>query len=184
MSGFKIDVSGLLKAKGGAETLVVTEPLPPAEKGRDRIEVVGPIRSEVVLREAGGTVLAEGTLLTDVALTCSRCLGPYTQHVEQKFREVYRRHRDFNREDPEEREEELAFAIEDNKIDLTPLLVQTLVLAVPFKPLCREECPGLCPVCGEALNEGNHDHGETEEEETGYKAALRRYLEEHPEIDK
>jgi uncharacterized protein len=182
MSGLKIDVSGLLKSKGGAETLIVTEPLPPADKGHDRIEVVGPVRSEIILKEAGGTVLAEGTLFTEVALTCSRCLNDYTQRVEQKFREVYRQHRDFNREDPEEREEETAFAIEENKIDLTPLLTQTLVLAVPFKPLCREDCPGLCAVCGGALDEGPHDHGETDEEEAGYRAALKRYLAEHPDI--
>jgi uncharacterized protein len=184
MKGFKIDVSGLLKAKGGAETLIVTEPLPSVNKGQDRIDVVGPVRAEIVLKEAGGTIMADGTLSTDVSLTCSRCLNPYIQRVEQKFHEVYRQQRDFNREDPEDREEEQAFAVEDNKIDLTPLLVQTLVLAVPFKPLCREECPGLCPVCGGALDEGQHDHSEAEEEEAGYKTALKRYLKEHPEIEK
>lgn len=184
MGGFRIDVSGLLKSTCGTETCVVTEPLPDVAKGRDRIDVVGPVRSEVILKEAGGTVLAEGTLLTDVALTCGRCLNKYTQHVEQKFREVYRPHRDFNREDPEEREEEVAFAIEENKIDLMPLLTQTLVLAVPFKPLCRDDCQGLCSVCGEALDDGAHDHGETEEEETGYKTVLKRYLKQHPEIDR
>jgi uncharacterized protein len=184
MSGFRIDVSGLLKSNGGAETLIVTEPLPPINKGPDRIDVVGPVRSEVVLREAGGTIMAEGVLLTDVSLTCGRCLTQFTQHVEQRFREVYRQHRDFNREDPEEREEEQAFAIEENRIDLTPLLAQSLVLAVPIKPLCHEDCSGLCPVCGGALDDGPHDHGEIEEEETGYKAALKRYLKEHPELDK
>lgn len=183
MSGLKVDVSGLLKSTGGVETLVVTEQLPPVEKGHERVEVVGPIRSEIVLKEAGGTILAQGSLTTDVALTCSRCLNEYTQHIEQKFAEVYRQHRDFNREDPEEREEEQAFAIEDNKVDLTPLLTQSLVLAVPFKPLCRDECPGLCSVCGEALVTGAHEHGEDEEEETGYKAALKRYLKEHPEVE-
>jgi uncharacterized protein len=183
MSGLKVDVSGLLKSRGGVETLVVTEPLPPVEKGHDRVEVIGPVHSEIVLKEAGGTIMASGTLTTDVALTCSRCINVYTQHVEQKFSEVYRQHRDFNRLDPEDREEEQAFAIDENKIDLTPLLTQTLVLAVPFKPLCREECPGLCPVCGEALENGTHDHKETEEEEAGYKAALKQYLKDHPEIN-
>lgn len=184
MSGLKVDVSGLLKSKGGVETLIVTEPLPPVEKGHDRVEVIGPTKSEIVLKEAGGTIMANGILKTDVSLTCSRCLSSFTQHVNQKFAEVYRPHRDFNRLDPEDREEEQAFAIDENKIDLTPLLTQTLVLAVPFKPLCREECKGLCPVCGEALENGAHDHGETDEEEAGYKAALKQYLKEHPEIEK
>lgn len=184
MSGLKIDVSGLLKSTGGVETLVVTETLPPVEKGHERVEVVGPVRSEFVLKEAGGTILAQGLLITDVVLTCARCLKKFTEHVEQKFSEVYRPHRDFNREDPEDREEEQAFAIEDNKIDLTPLLAQSLVLAVPFKPLCRKECSGLCSICGEAFETGMHEHGETEEEETGYKAALKRYLQEHPDIDR
>lgn len=184
MCALKIDVSGLLKAKGGAETLVIEEQLPPVTKGREPVEVLGPVRSEIKLKEAGGTIIAEGILSTEVVLTCSRCLANYKQQVEQKFSEVYRPHRDFNREDPEEREEEKIFAIEDNKIDLTPLLTQTLVLAVPFKPLCREACLGLCPVCGGSLEEGVHEHGADDDEEPGYKAALKRYLKEHPELDK
>lgn len=181
MSALKIDVSGLLKSTGGAETLLIKEILPPVEKGHEPVTVVGPVEADVILREAGGTVRADGKVRAEVEMNCARCLKGFRQRVEQGFSEIYRPRGAFRGEEPEEPEEEQAFAIEDNKIDLKPLLMQALVLAVPFKPLCRETCLGLCPVCGGALEEGTHDHGETEEEETGYKAVLKRYKEQHPE---
>jgi uncharacterized protein len=39
-------------------------------------------------------------------------------------------------------------------LDLLPEIQGTLMLAVPMKPLCREDCPGLCPQCGQSLSEG------------------------------
>ena len=46
----------------------------------------------------------------------------------------------------------------DFKIDLTPLLREEIFLATPFAPLCREDCKGLCQVCGEDLNKRPHQH--------------------------
>lgn len=183
MRGLVFDVSGLLKRPGSVETVMITDKLPPAEKGHEKIEVVGPVHATVRLKEAGGRILAEGVLNADVILTCGRCLERYDQQVEQTFNEIYRRHEDFNKQDPEEREEENLFAIDNLKIDLTPMLSQALVLAVPFKPVCREDCLGLCPVCGEELNSGVHEHCETDEEESEFKAALRKYAEEHSDDD-
>ena len=49
----------------------------------------------------------------------------------------------------------------DFNIDLTPLLLEELILATPLAPLCREDCAGLCPVCGEDRNLRPHAHDET-----------------------
>ncbi len=180
MRGLSIDVSGLLKKGGSAETLTITEQLPPVEKGHDPIEVHGPVHVRMTLKEASGKILAEGNLAAEVTLSCGRCLNRYSQPVAQRFSEIYRRPGDIVRDEQVEEEEEREFAIKDNKIDVTSLLQQTLVLSVPFKPLCGESCPGLCPVCGDDLRDGPHDHGLDEDEETGYKAALKRYREQHP----
>ncbi len=54
----------------------------------------------------------------------------------------------------EEHEDEIdAYPIVDQKIDLMPGLREHLILAAPLNPLCREECAGLCQVCGANLNE-------------------------------
>jgi uncharacterized protein len=58
-------------------------------------------------------------------------------------------------EGPEVREEDLdVFPFDGEKIDLEPLFREQFVLAVPFAPLCREDCKGLCPQCGIDRNTG------------------------------
>lgn len=47
-----------------------------------------------------------------------------------------------------------------HELALEPLLRDAITLAEPIAPLCRPDCPGLCPVCGEDLAAGSHDHGE------------------------
>lgn len=181
MRGLVFDVSGLLKKAGSVETVIITDKLPPAEKGHEPIEVDGPVRATVHLKEANGRIIAKGILEADVMLTCGRCLERYSAKVEFPFSEIFRRHDDFDHEDPEEREEEVFYAIDSMKIDLTPMLSEALVLAVPFKPVCREDCPGLCSVCGEKLGSENHGHCEDDVEESGFKAALKKYAAEHPQ---
>lgn len=184
MRGLIFDVSGLLKKPGSVEVIKISDDLPPGEKGHEIIEVVGPIRARITLKEAAGRIMAEGTLSADVMLTCGRCLKRYDQQLEQEFSEVYRRKGDFNREDPEEREEESVFAIDNLKIDVTPMLSQAFVLAVPFKPVCREDCRGLCPVCGDELDVGTHEHCDDKEDESGFRVALKKYAAEHPTENK
>ena len=48
---------------------------------------------------------------------------------------------------------------------MLPVLRDTILLSIPLKPLCREECKGLCPVCGKNLNEGECEHVKKKEEE-------------------
>ncbi len=184
MPALRFDVSGLLRKPGSREIIHVEDSLPPAFKGQERIVVNGPVRAKITLKEASGTIMAQGGLEADVTLTCGRCLNTFNLTVSQPFEEIYRRHSDFNREDPEEREEEALFAIDEQRIDLTPMLSQALVLAVPFSPKCEEGCRGLCSVCGEDLNVKPHKHDESDEDLPDYKAALKQYLKEHPQDNK
>ena len=46
------------------------------------------------------------------------------------------------------------YSYQGEEVDLEPLLREQVILAVPFAPLCREDCKGLCPVCGIDLNTG------------------------------
>ncbi|HYM82541.1 MAG TPA: DUF177 domain-containing protein [Candidatus Dormibacteraeota bacterium] len=47
---------------------------------------------------------------------------------------------------------------ERHELDLEPLVREAIQLAEPIAPLCREDCPGLCPICGQELSSGPHDH--------------------------
>jgi uncharacterized protein len=90
---------------------------------------------------------------TVVFLECSRCLQVYPQPLEFSYREVYS-------EEPfriigELTEEDFKFTIENNVIDVSSSVRENIIINLPIKPLCKPDCKGLCPVCGENLNEGD-----------------------------
>src|SRR5690606_37441443 len=62
----------------------------------------------------------------------------------------------------EEAEADVEREVEDDLIDLEPALRDALVLALPLAPLCRDDCPGLCPQCGARLaDDPQHRHETT-----------------------
>lgn len=61
-----------------------------------------------------------------------------------------------------EAEEKDIRPIEDDQIDLVPLIREALLLKIPFAPICQEDCKGLCPVCGGDRNEAACDCQEKE----------------------
>ena len=75
---------------------------------------------------------------------CRRCLTPVSERLSVDFSELYQQIPD----DPE------AYAIVNDQINLLPMVRENVLLAIPLGPLCRENCPGLCPVCGADLAEG------------------------------
>jgi uncharacterized protein len=87
-------------------------------------------------------------------LSCSRCLEPFTIPVETSFDLRYQPHATNTGEDEREIEEDdLSTAFyENDAIDLGQLVREQLFLALPMKPLCRDDCLGLCAECGTNLN--------------------------------
>ncbi|HEV3140083.1 MAG TPA: DUF177 domain-containing protein [Vicinamibacterales bacterium] len=98
-----------------------------------------------------------GDVKTVLELPCSRCLEPFCQGVDAHFDLRYQPHSANIGEDEREIEEDdLSTAFyENDEIDLGQLMREQCYLALPMKPLCREDCRGLCPVCGMNLNRGN-----------------------------
>jgi len=127
----------------------------PADLGIDMIRV--PQGSDVTLELRLESVV-EGVLVTgtaDVTLQgeCARCLTGFEDEQSFDLQELY-----FY---PEREAEEDASRIEDEMIDLDPALRDAVVLELPFTPLCRDDCLGLCPECGFVLNDDpDHSHGE------------------------
>ncbi|MCI0521539.1 MAG: DUF177 domain-containing protein [Chloroflexi bacterium] len=103
-----------------------------------------------VSRTAQG-LLVQSYLRAALAAECVRCLSPFQQTVQTDFTELYA----FSRNATTESELLLP---DDMHIDLRPLVREYTLLAMPISPLCRPDCRGLCPVCGENLNETTCDH--------------------------
>jgi uncharacterized protein len=106
------------------------------------------------------TAVSEGVLVTGSAIAplageCSRCLDPLTDSVTVSFQELYRYLPDPG-EDESDGEERF---LDGDFLDLEPAFRDAVVLALPLSPLCRDDCPGLCPDCGVKLADVGPDHG-------------------------
>ena len=82
---------------------------------------------------------------------CSRCLESYKQDLHTEFEEI------FTFENRPLSEEEQIIP-EDGNIDFEPLIREYLMLEMPYNPICRPDCKGLCSVCGQNLNEKDCGH--------------------------
>jgi uncharacterized protein len=97
----------------------------------------------------GGETLFFGIVEGAAHLPCSRCLSEFRLALKVSPHLVIRRGDVQGRVHAESGEEEAdAVFIEGEEIDIGEILVQELLLEIPMKPLCRDDCPGLCPRCG------------------------------------
>ena len=105
-----------------------------------------------VTRTAQGLLL-QVKLGAAVPAQCGRCLSDCLQPLAVDFTELYAFTRNALTEGG-------YLMPENGKIDLEPLIYDEMVVAIPINPLCSKACKGLCPECGENLNEGICSHVE------------------------
>ena len=97
-----------------------------------------------------------------VEVACSRCVGPVKLIVSEPLAVTFLPHGQVAAVDEELAGDEVevdeddldVYSYQGEEVDLEPLLREQVILAVPFAPLCSEDCKGLCPVCGIDLNTG------------------------------
>lgn len=116
-----------------------------------RIE--GPISVTVSCYRAGTELFFSGGLHAPTRAVCARCAEEFAAPSGRDFRFVLApRVVGFGKES-DLRDEDLEFSLyEGDEIDLSPLIREQLLLSLPTRPLCREDCRGLCPRCGANLN--------------------------------
>ena len=154
-----LDTRELGRRPGSQRQVTRTVPAP-AELGIEVLRV--PEGSEVELDLRLEAVM-EGVLVTGSATAalegeCVRCLEPISDDVEVTFQELYV-YDDQGHVPTDEAEDDGVSRLEDDLVDLEPLLRDAVVLALPFQPLCEDDCPGLCPECGARLaDDPDHAH--------------------------
>lgn len=118
--------------------------------------LVGPAKGDFVVRLAGSTVYVSGSVEAELELECSRCGKPFTSSFKTGLAvDLYPLESLSAAEEEELSPDEMdAGYYSGGEIDLTALLAEQLALSLPMKPLCSEECRGVCQFCGRDLNEG------------------------------
>lgn len=130
-----------------------------AELSRDAsLEFVKPVHARVRARMVGESIMIEGWINTSVKMTCSRCLSTFELPIDIDFRASVVEQGTVPGDDPPTEEIELSandmevIPYSGESIDLREEIAQQIIMALPFKPLCRETCKGLCSGCGVDLN--------------------------------
>ena len=116
------------------------------------------VRGECDLMRTRRGILVKCALETEAELSCGRCLNRFTTPLKIKFEEEFLPTIDVTSGVPLPQEDTGAFMIDEHHIlDLTEPARQYALMAVPMKPLCRPNCAGLCPKCGQNLNSKDCD---------------------------
>ncbi|MQA25766.1 MAG: DUF177 domain-containing protein [Micromonosporaceae bacterium] len=100
-------------------------------------------------------VLLSGTATLPLKGECGRCLRPISDTLAVPLQELYA-YRDSTTEATTDEDE--VSRLQDHRLDLEPALRDAAVLALPTHPLCRTDCPGLCPGCGAHWDDLPADH--------------------------
>jgi len=146
------DTHELGRRVGAMKEITVSAPAP-ADLGSEVIGVpVGsPIDLDIRLEEVGEGVLVTGTASAQLRGECGRCLTAIDDEIEIDLQELFVHPGHV----PESEE---ASRVVGELLDLEPLLRDQVVLDLPYQPVCRNDCQGLCPDCGVNLND-DPDHG-------------------------
>jgi uncharacterized protein len=102
-------------------------------------------------------VLVSGTVSGVAVGECIRCLEEVRLELDAPIAELFSYPENRVAEDQDEERHE----VEDDLINLEPVLRDAVVLALPFQPVCREDCPGLCSECGALLADDPGHHHES-----------------------
>ena len=151
----KLDLSEIARNVGMRYHYAIDEPPFEAEG----VVFAEPIRGIVDFTNTGRAIVAKGEFETTARLECGRCLNDFSIPVSSVIDESFEIQA-LATEAPEEEvpvaeaEEELEPFFVENVLDLEELIRQSVILALPIRPLCRDDCKGLCLNCGQNLNDG------------------------------
>jgi uncharacterized protein len=129
----------------------------PAGLGLDVIGVPegAPLTLELRLESVTEGVLVTGTISAPLTGQCGRCLDPVTDELDVEVQELFA-YRDSATNETTEQDE--IYRVDGERIDFEPVVRDAVVLALPWTPLCRPDCAGLCPTCGQRLDDLPADH--------------------------
>lgn len=147
----RIELEKLQGGKGGFAHVYQPEELNPVD---ERVRVTQPAEVKGNVNQAGHEVFVSGHVETRAQLECDRCLQLVELPVSADFALEYITGSDYESSSAAAlSEEELAVSVFDGEsIDVDEIVKEQILLAVPARTRCREECKGICPECGTDLN--------------------------------
>lgn len=123
------------------------EDIKPFEYNGELVRFAGPVSIMGEIREHQDYSTVKGHINGKVILKCSRCLGEFVFEIDTDFQRKY----------SEIADQEDVLPMKGDRIDIAEPVNESILLELPIKGLCREDCRGICPVCGGDRNENQCD---------------------------
>lgn len=121
---------------------------------REDVKKIMRVLLDLTIQKSGEEYYCDGKLTGQAMLECSRCLEPYPAELSEKTDFIICSDDRLNSRDKDvvDDEDYVYFRGADLRVDLSAIVNQVMLLSLPLKPLCSENCRGLCPHCGVNLN--------------------------------
>jgi uncharacterized protein len=134
----RIPVADLLRRPGASKSVAVSAPVTGLGNGVAEVDANTPVTVDVTLERISEGIVVRGQIDAPWHSECSRCVKPVgatiSVHVDELFEST-----------PLAGE---TYGLDEDSLDLEPLVRDAVLLELPAAPLCAEDCTGLCPTCG------------------------------------
>ena len=144
----RINVSQIKKDLGASEKVEFKQEISHEFLPR-QIKLDGPVEIKASVTNAGESIMLKGRLSVKARMQCDRCLEDFITQLKAPLEEEYYLLSEEEESSPSDYDKA---TYKNNTIDITPLVEEAILLSIPMRPLCKEDCQGLCAHCGQNLN--------------------------------
>ena len=141
-----IEMGYLFNRKGSSLPVELVETIDDVKDYPDVVEFVEPVRIEGTLKNEDDVFVLDAVAKTTALMECSSCLAPVRKELSFEIKERFAH----TGRDDEETE-----TFTGDQIDLADFVKRGIIGELPMRVECREDCKGLCPICGKDLNDGD-----------------------------
>lgn len=143
-NGIMINVSDLTSKKVDKKSLDIELDIKKLQDGVEEFDVKEPLKLTGDLTRVGDIIYLDCNVKGVIELECSRCLEKFPYNIDLEIHEKLTNN-------PENKDEEIIF-IENDNVNICEIVENNIIVSLPIKRLCKEDCKGLCPICGTNLN--------------------------------
>lgn len=150
-----IDISEIRKSPGYSMHFDLTMKTEPIEIGSDEVVFEQLLIISLDVKNSGRTLIVNGKIDGDAILICSRCLEKFSYHLNATFEEQFCQASNLAKAAEEGISSDELHVFEGSRILIDDIIQESVVLGIPMKMTCKDNCKGLCAVCGSNKNRHN-----------------------------
>ncbi|NMA66463.1 MAG: DUF177 domain-containing protein [Clostridiaceae bacterium] len=156
----KIDLTSIIKNNGGTIKISVKENFDDFRKDIGTVTFTSPVEFNGSVTNFNGMLILKGTAKVDYKSVCDRCGEKIEKSLAVNIEEDIVEHS--KAEDIENNPDDDRFTFTGNMLDLDKILADCLLTSLPMSHICRDDCYGLCPICGKRMNSDSCSCGEND----------------------